>query len=45
MKFITTNDIEVWANTVDCKYYLPYLIRQLILATVDNNDIKNIQFP
>ncbi|WP_291120012.1 hypothetical protein [Empedobacter sp. UBA7248] len=45
MRFITTNDITVWANTVDCKYHLPHLIRKLILATVDNNSIKSIQFP
>src|SRR5690606_22862964 len=45
MRFITTNDITVWANTVDCKYHLPHLIRKLILATIDNNSIKNIHFP
>jgi hypothetical protein len=44
MRFITTNDIENWANTVDCKYHLPHLIRKLILATVNQNQIKNIQF-
>ncbi len=45
MRFINSNDIEVWANTVDCKYHLPHLIRKLILATVCNNSIKYIQFP
>jgi hypothetical protein len=44
MRFITTNDIETWANTVDCKYHLPHLIRKLILATVNQNQIKHIQF-
>lgn len=45
MRFINTNDIENWANTIDCKYHLPHLIRRLILATIDNNSIKNIHFP
>ncbi|WP_395093257.1 hypothetical protein ACF3NR_03350 [Vaginella massiliensis] len=45
MRFITTNDITVWANTVDCKYHLPHLMRKLILATLDNSTIKNIHFP
>lgn len=45
MRLITTNDIETWANSIDCKYHLPHLIRKLILATIDNNSIKNIQFP
>lgn len=44
MRFITTNDIQAWADTVDCKYHLPHLIRKLILATIDRNQIKNIQF-
>lgn len=44
MRFINTNDIENWANTVDCKYHLPHLIRNLILATINPNQIKNIQF-
>jgi len=45
MRFISTNDIEAWANMVDCKYHLPHLIRKLILATINNVDIKNINFP
>ncbi|UGU15424.1 hypothetical protein LS482_17290 [Sinomicrobium kalidii] len=45
MRFINTQDIENWASTVDCKYHLPHLIRNLILATIDNNAIKNIHFP
>lgn len=45
MRFLTTNDIETWADTVDCKYHLPHLIRKLILATLDNNSIKHIHFP
>lgn len=45
MRFINTNDIEAWANRVDCKYHLPHLIRKLILATVDNAAIKYIYFP
>ena len=44
MRFITTNDLEMWANTVDCKYHLPHLIRKLILATIDNRSIKNLHF-
>lgn len=44
MRFITTNDIDTWANTVDCKYHLPHLIRKLILATINQNKIKEIQF-
>ena len=44
MRFITTNDIQAWADTVDCKYHLPHLIRKLIIATIDGNQIKNIQF-
>lgn len=36
MKFINTLDIESWANTVECQFYLPLLIRKLILATIDN---------
>ena len=45
MRFITTNDIESWTDTVDCKYYLSHLIRRLILATLDHKKIKNIHFP
>src|SRR5690606_31582832 len=45
MKFINTLDIESWANTVECQFYLPLLIRKLILATIDNNAIKDIHFP
>lgn len=45
MRFINTNDIEMWAESVDCKYNLPHLIRKLILATLDNNTIKSINFP
>lgn len=45
MRLLNTNDIAVWANTVDCKYHLPHLIRKLILATIENNSIKNIHFP
>ena len=44
MRFITTNDLEMWAHTVDCKYHLPHLIRKLILATIDNRSIKNLHF-
>lgn len=45
MRFIDTNDLELWANSVDCKYHLPHLIRKLILETTDSNGIKNIHFP
>lgn len=44
MRFITTNDLEDWANRVDCKYNLPHLIRKLILATIELKEIKAIQF-
>lgn len=44
MRFITTNDIENWSNTVDCKYHLPHLIRKLILLTINLNNIKSINF-
>ena len=44
MRFITTNDIETWANTIDCKYHLPHLVRKLILATINNETIKKLQF-
>lgn len=44
MRFITTNDLEDWANRVDCKYNLPHLIRKLILATLDLKEIKALQF-
>lgn len=45
MRFINTNDIEKWAISVDCKYHLPHLVRKLILATIENNTIKNMSFP
>ncbi|MFV8332099.1 hypothetical protein [Flavobacterium sp. GSP14] len=45
MRLLNTNDIENWANTVDCKYHLPHVLRKLILATVDNEAIKSICFP
>lgn len=45
MRFIDTNDLELWANSVDCKYHLPHLIRKLILETTDNSTIKNMHFP
>ncbi|GAA4776842.1 MULTISPECIES: hypothetical protein [Flavobacterium] len=44
MRFITTNDIENWSNSVDCRYHLPHLIRKLILATINLNNIKSINF-
>ncbi|CAD0221526.1 hypothetical protein [Chryseobacterium sp. JV274] len=45
MRFLNTNDLERWADTVECKYHLPHVIRKLILSTIDNNTIKNISFP
>lgn len=45
MRLLNTNDIAQWAETVECKYHLPHLIRKLILATIDINSIKHIQFP
>jgi hypothetical protein len=45
MLFITKNDLENWANTIESKYHLPHLVRKLIIATLDNSKIKNIQFP
>lgn len=44
MRLITTKDIENWADTIECKYYLPQLIRKLIIATIDFNSIKHLQF-
>ena len=45
MRFINTNDIEMWSNSIDCQYHLPHLIRKLILATSDQTKIRSIQFP
>ncbi|WP_143884260.1 hypothetical protein [Chryseobacterium binzhouense] len=45
MRFINTNDIEMWSNSVDCQCHLPHLIRKLILATADQTKIRSIQFP
>lgn len=45
MRLITTNDIENWGNTTDCQYNLPHLIRKLIIATIDVENVKNISFP
>lgn len=45
MRFINTKDIEIWADSIDCKYHLPHLIRKLVLATININSIKNIHFP
>lgn len=44
MRLLNTNDIALWAETVECKYHLPHLIRKLIIATVDVNSIKSIHF-
>lgn len=44
MRLITTGNIENWADTIECKYYLPQLIRKLIIATIDFNSIKYLQF-
>ncbi|WP_454059236.1 hypothetical protein [Elizabethkingia ursingii] len=44
MRFLTTKDIETWADTVECKYHLSHLVRRLILATLDFKKIKNIHF-
>lgn len=44
MRLITTGEIENWADTIECKYYLPQLIRKLIIATIDFNSIKHLQF-
>ena len=45
MKFISTKDLQLWADTVDCSYNLPHLVRKLILATTDMKGIKHIHFP
>lgn len=45
MRFINTNDIEVWSNSIDCQYHLPHFIRKLILATTDQSKIRCIEFP
>lgn len=45
MRFINTNDLERWADTVKCRSHLPHLIRKLIVATIDNSKIKSISFP
>ena len=45
MRYLNTNDIEMWSNSVDCQYHLPHLIRKLILATADQTKIRSIQFP
>lgn len=44
MRLITTGEIENWADTIECKYYLPQLIRKLIVATIDFNSIRHLEF-
>ena len=44
MRLITTGEIENWADTIECRYHLPQLIRKLIIATIDFNSIKYLQF-
>ncbi|MCX2680134.1 hypothetical protein OOZ15_09305 [Galbibacter sp. EGI 63066] len=45
MKYITSTDIKHWADTLECKSTLPLLIRKLILAGVEIEHIKKIEFP
>lgn len=45
MRLLNTTDLELWAETTECKYHLPHLIRKLIIATVGIDSIKSIQFP
>ncbi|WP_407490136.1 hypothetical protein [Elizabethkingia anophelis] len=44
MRFITRDDIETWADTKDCKYYLSHLIHRLVLATLEYKNIEYISF-
>ena len=45
MKYITSTDIKHWADTLECKSTLPLLIRKLILAGVEIEHLKKIEFP
>ena len=45
MKLITSTDLKHWAATIESKNLLPLLIRKLILAGVDLQHLKKIEFP
>lgn len=44
MRLLNTTDVKLWAETIECEYLLPHLVRKLIIATIDINSIKSIQF-
>ncbi|KGO93628.1 hypothetical protein [Flavobacterium subsaxonicum] len=43
MRFINTNDLELWANTVDCKCHLPHLILKKWVDNVRALAVKNFR--
>lgn len=45
MKFITSTDLKQWADTKECQQLLPELIRKLIYASVNIENIEHIVFP
>lgn len=45
MKILTSTDLKNWAGTLQCQSHLPLLIRKLIYAGVDIDNIKKIDFP
>jgi hypothetical protein len=44
-KWISAHELDLWANTTDARGRLPELIRRLVHATVDKDDIEHINFP
>lgn len=45
MKIITSTDLKHWADTLESKSMFPLLIRKLILATINIENINKIEFP
>lgn len=45
MKILTSTDLKNWSGTLECQSQIPLLIRKLVYAGVDIDDIKMIDFP
>ena len=43
--WVTAREIDDWAETTKAKVVLPELIRRLVFATVDRENLQVINFP
>jgi hypothetical protein len=43
--WVTATDIDDWAKTTGARYLLPDLIRRLVLASIERENLQSINFP